>query len=573
MLSSSFQILLLAQLFRANCVLGGHSTNVRRQLDSTAPLVACQDATASLWSGGQITIPDVVTSSSDNVGIVRTTLSTTTPYTCADLGVNSLSATVRDAAGNSAMCDVDITVVDDIVPQAVCAPATVYLDGAGQGVLSAMELDVGSSDNCDLTPNLTVDTSVFGCTETGANDVSLSVTDASGNAATCPTTATVVDDISPVLSCPATPVPVELTGAQTPSATLDPATFVTVSDNCPGAIVTTSPMSYDCTDVGSVFVTVEADDASANFASCDVILDVYEDEDPSAVCQPTVSVGLEASVVVLSASLVDDGSTDNCAITSYSLDKDTFSCGDIGVSAVTLTVEDSSGNMATCSSTVTVTDERNPDVDCVDATVSINRDGIAPIDTSTFLISATDNCGSPTLEVDIKSISCGMRDAPITVTLTATDTVGRLDSCQQKVTAVDDSPPIPTCNDHTISLDQTGIASLDATAFSATDNCSDDDQLSVEFSKETFDCSSAGMNIVTATFTDEDGNAASCQAMVIVLEDPVACPTEAPSQFPSRAPSEGVSPSPTRVLPSVALVLGGVLASLLAFLAGFFPNL
>ncbi len=63
----------------------------------------------------------------------------------------------------------------------------------------------------------------------------------------------------------------------------------------------------------------------------------------------------EASVV---ASDLNDGSTDNCTSTAnlvYSLDKASFTCDDLGVNAVILSVTDEGGNTATASATVTVT--------------------------------------------------------------------------------------------------------------------------------------------------------------------------------------------------------------------------
>jgi len=64
-----------------------------------------------------------------------------------------------------------------------------------------------------------------------------------------------------------------------------------------------------------------------------------------------------ASIV---AADVDNGSSDNCGITSLTVDPSDFTCGNIGANTVTLTATDASANTATCSAIVTVEDNIDP---------------------------------------------------------------------------------------------------------------------------------------------------------------------------------------------------------------------
>ena len=65
---------------------------------------------------------------------------------------------------------------------------------------------------------------------------------------------------------------------------------------------------------------------------------------------------------------IDNGSLIGfCGLTTKTLDKMAFNCAHIGENQVTLTVEDSFGNTATCSAAVTVT---NGDFDVDDCTES-----------------------------------------------------------------------------------------------------------------------------------------------------------------------------------------------------------
>ncbi|MGB0916595.1 MAG: choice-of-anchor L domain-containing protein, partial [Flavobacteriales bacterium] len=75
---------------------------------------------------------------------------------------------------------------------------------------------------------------------------------------------------------------------------------------------------------------------------------------PTAVCQD-ITVQLDASGnATISATDIDNGSSDNCGIASMVVSVNAFDCNDIGGNAVTLTVTDVNANVSTCNATVTV---------------------------------------------------------------------------------------------------------------------------------------------------------------------------------------------------------------------------
>ncbi|MBR9915586.1 MAG: hypothetical protein GYB32_12300, partial [Algicola sp.] len=96
--------------------------------------------------------------------------------------------------------------------------------------------------------------------------------------------------------------------------------------------------------------------------------DVAGSAPPSAVCQD-ISVQLDnTGNATIVAADVDGGSSDDVAITNYSIDINTFDCSNIGTPvSVTLTVTDGDGQTDNCTATVTVTAQDEPTaVNCWD---------------------------------------------------------------------------------------------------------------------------------------------------------------------------------------------------------------
>src|SRR5690606_11098623 len=132
---------------------------------------------------------DINNGSADNCGIVSMSLSRTS-FTCADVGDNNVSLTVKDANGNSDTCIAVVTVEDNFAPMAVCKNITVQLDASGSVSITASEVDGGSTDACGID-SLSISQSTFTCADVGANNVTLTVTDINGNVSTCVAVVTV----------------------------------------------------------------------------------------------------------------------------------------------------------------------------------------------------------------------------------------------------------------------------------------------------------------------------------------------------------------------------------------------
>ena len=161
-------------------------------IETTAPVARAKNITINLDAAGSATIvaPDIDNGSADNCGNV-TLAASKTVFACSDKGDNIVALTVTDAAGNSASANATVTVVDAINPAAVAKNITVTLNPQGTGSLVAADINNGSSDNCTFA--LSASKTTFNCSNVGTNNVTLTVTDASGNTATANSVVTVVE--------------------------------------------------------------------------------------------------------------------------------------------------------------------------------------------------------------------------------------------------------------------------------------------------------------------------------------------------------------------------------------------
>lgn len=320
--------------------------------DNSAPIAAARNITVQLDSAGTATITagQIDNGSSDGCGIASFSLDKTS-FSCADVGPNVVTLTVRDNNGNESTGTATVTVEDTTAPIAVARDITVQLDSSGVAAITADQINNGSSDICGIAL-LTVDITEFGCADKGANTVALTVTDNNGNAATAFATVTVEDISAPTISAPAAvSVHTDAGACEATGVVLGTPAF---ADNCSGTSVRNdAPGSFP---LGSTTVTWLATDASGNEATATQLVTVTDNEAP-AVYTMNATITLVNGAAAIAVDDIDNGSTDGCGIESRVLSKTSFDCADIGSNVVTLTVTDVNGNVATAEAVVTVEGE------------------------------------------------------------------------------------------------------------------------------------------------------------------------------------------------------------------------
>ncbi|MFT6922569.1 MAG: hypothetical protein ACJA1C_001575 [Crocinitomicaceae bacterium] len=486
-------------------------TSIVTVLDTITPTVVCQDITVYLDGTGNASINsgDVDGGSTDNCGAPIMSVDASA-FTCAMIGANSVTLTATDGSGNTDGCTSIVTVLDTISPTIVCQDITVYLDGTGNATITSSDVDGGSSDNCGI-PTLGIDVSAFTCAMTGANTVTLTATDASGNTNTCTSTVTVLDTISPTIVCQDITAYLDGTGnVSIVAADIDGGS----TDNC-GLALTADITSFTCANIGANSVELTVTDPSGNAGTCISTVTVLDTISPTVVCQD-ITVYLDGTGnATITAADVDGGSTDNCAIPILSIDVSTFDCSMTGANTVTLTGTDASGNNNSCISIVTVLDTISPTIICQDITVYLDGTGNATIAASDVDGGSTDNCGTPTLGIDVTAFTCGMTGAN-TVTLTATDATGNSSTCTSTVNVLDTIAPTAVCQDITVYLDAAGNASIVAADIDggSSDNCT----FTIAADITSFTCAEVGANSIALTVTDAVGNSSVCNSTVTVTD-------------------------------------------------------
>ena len=251
--------------------------------DNEAPNMVCNDIIVNLNAAGtaSITAADIDGGSTDNCGITLST-SGQTSFDCAD---NSTTVQVTligtDPAGNTSTCIANVTIADPLavccaLPVANCQDYTVSLDGAGNATISVGDVDAGSVADCGLA-SIAINSTSFNCGNVGANTVVLTITDVNGASATCTSTVTVVDDLSPIIACPADAA-LEC-GDDYSTATLGSAT---ASDNCGVASITSSDnlVAGSCAGNYTILRTWTASDINGNSSSCVQTIDFTDTTAP-----------------------------------------------------------------------------------------------------------------------------------------------------------------------------------------------------------------------------------------------------------------------------------------------------
>ncbi len=415
--------------------------------DLVPPTCNAGTITISITDTGSVTIDpeDLDNGSTDDCGNIVSYSVTPDTFDCTDAGSNTVTLTVTDDNGNSSTCEGTVIVEDDVAPICNTRDVTVSLDDNGSLLINAFLVNDGSVDGCDGGPlqSISVSPFIFDCDDLGENIVVLTVIDNEGNSSTCESTVTIEDTTGP--ECEVQDITVSLTSES--GVTVEATDFDNGTEDLCGGPVTfaVDQDTFDCDDLGSdnpVVITVT--DQFGNESTCTANVTVEDDIEIQCIAQD-ITVSLDATgAVVITPDQIDNGSSAGCdQPVSLSLDRTDFNCNDasFGAIEVTLTVTvDATGETSECTAKVTVMDDIDPTIMCMDdvtvecAEFTGNLDTYGNVDN----IVANDNCSGGLTVVEEEVVEdinvCGI--GTYTRTFVATDLAGNSASCQQVVTVI-----------------------------------------------------------------------------------------------------------------------------------------
>ncbi|MGI2336902.1 MAG: HYR domain-containing protein, partial [Dehalogenimonas sp.] len=518
--------------------------------DLTQPTALCQNITIQLDATGNATITpaQIDNGSTDNCGIASLTLNKT-DFTCADIATNPnpVILTVTDNSGNTSKCNATVTVQDVTPPTALCQNITVQLDADGEAVITASQIDNGSSDACGIA-SMTVSPNTFNCNSMQVspvlNDLIISeyVEGSSNNKYI-----EIYNGTSSAVNLADYELHLYANGSASPS---------TLSSTLSGTLASGANIVYRNSSA-TVYTGTTTSLSAINFNGNDAVA-LYKTSTASFVdifgvigdaSQPNWSLGgnttinktLRRNPNVTQGITVNPSGTGAGAFTTLATEWTQYDQDDVSglgshslaTSAdnpVTLTVTDANGNSSTCNATVTVVDIIDPEITCPADITQDNDPGNCGAVVTINDATATDNCTVVSVNgvrSDALALDAAYPVGETTITWTATDPSGNTASCAQTVTITDNEAPVIACPAN-VTVQVNASSNPAATGFAtATDNCSTAPVVTFSDAWAPGSCTGTGVITRTWTATDESLNTVNCEQTITVTDNytpAITCP-------------------------------------------------
>jgi hypothetical protein len=351
-------------------------------------------------------------------------------------GVTTITYTAIDPGGNTADCEFTVTVTDNEAPSFVFCPSG-YNQAVDPGECFATVITANPEpfDNCGISSLTWVMTgaTTFASANTGAHyigtypfnvgttHVVYTLTDNSTPAQTanCSFDVVITDNIPPTIACPVN---------QTKQTDLGVCTYTvigaefnpTVTDNCTNYTLSNSltggpTLAGYVFPIGTTIVRWVVIDAGGTLRECSFDITIEDNQDPAIVtCAPPQTAdadeNCQAAVPDLTGLVTV---SDNCTQTGNFTITQSPVAGTfvgVGITTIAIKVEDEEGNLKTCSTSFTVTDNTAPVFANCPASPIILSCNPATLPNAAMAIAnagtVTDNCNvNPTLTAIGASVS------------------------------------------------------------------------------------------------------------------------------------------------------------------------
>jgi large repetitive protein len=442
------------------------------------------------------------------------------------IGITTITYTATDAAANSVSASFTITVSDTENPSIVGLPNNIITNNT-PGVCNKVVtwITPTATDNCPgSTITQTAGPASGSAFPIGITTITYTATDAAANSVSASFTITVSDTEKPTITPPSAINTTTNSGCTATGVILG---TPTTADNCSVASVTNNHPSTTY-PLGTTTVVWTVTDNSGNTKTANQLVIIKDNIPPTISCPANMTVNTSLNGTGDCYTTVNVGTpitSDNCGVASViakvagvTITTSTYQFP-VGNTTITWTVKDNSGLTASCEQVITVIDNEKPAISCPgDQNVNYNNNCQYILQDYTSLATTSDNCDSNVTIIQNPAPGTIISATTTTVTLTATDDAGNSSNCTFSVTATDNTPPTAVCQNINAYLTSNGTVTISALSLDngSSDNCG---IVSRTVTPSSFNCSNVGINNVVFTVYDNNGNSASCNATVNVIDN------------------------------------------------------
>ncbi|XP_071490407.1 hyalin-like [Diadema antillarum] len=451
-----------------------------------------------------------------------------------------------DQSGNTGNCSFSIMVYDGQAPTVSgCTSDINATTDPGQPNATVSWTEPVYTDNVDSSINVTSTSSPNDQFAIGSTVVTYNGSDSAGNFATCVFTITVSDDEVPsIVNCSSGVTNTTLPGQASGVAYwMDPA----IDDNSGMFTSNSSSDPGDSFVIGSTEVVYTARDTAGNENNCTFSITIIDAEDPVLSCPPNIQASTEADQPYAQVSWASANASDNSGFYNLTVDAQSGANFSIGVTTVTYTVSDASGNNVTCNFTITVEDVQAPVLMGCSSNITVNTtQGLGVAEVSWAEPSAVDNSGNYTLSQTSgppsgSNFSIGMT----LVAYLVKDAAGLNDTCEFTVTVIDnESPVFISCPSDFVNRTDAGVdyGNITWPAPVVMDNSGSTNTTRSHSPGDSFNI---GTTQVTYSVVDGSGNSAECIFNITVVDEELPTFTPCPSDFTVNAFNDSANATAT----------------------------
>jgi hypothetical protein len=483
-------------------------------VDTTPPEIIDISANFSVEATGTngafvtYSLPDAI----DNTIIVSKKCTPSSDNVFSITGTNTIhtvTCTVADTASNFVQGTFDITIRDTTPPE-LTAPLAVIVEATAVNTPQADVL-LGTATAYDIFEPVTITNNAPVSYAIDTTTVTYTATDANGNPSTATQTVTITDNTKPVVIDPPN-ITTEATGVTTPVNI----GVATAFDIFPiESITSDAPSEFE---LGNTLVHWTAVDENGNAATTNTQIITIEDTTPPSLIIPADVVQEATGVatpIVIGIATASDIADPNPVITN----DNTLTDFPVGITQITYTATDSSGNESTATQIITMQDTTPPEFDSTTLVSNTTEEATGPDGALVeYLVpvanDAVDSAPIITCEPESGTI---FPLGDMTVTCTATDEYGNESQTEFLVTIQDTMPPFVVAPaDYTAEATAilTPLGELDYGVATANDAVDDSPEI-ISDAPLTF---ALGDSTITWTGTDFTGNS-EVDVQIITIKD------------------------------------------------------